>query len=99
VAEAIFEPVGGGRFRIRGEMTFGTVTALLAASRPLFEGPEAALEVDLAGVERADSAGLALVIEWLRGARTAGKAIRFLNTSPQLRAIAQVSDLEGLLPL
>lgn len=99
MAETVFEPAGEGRFRIRGEMTFATVTALLAASSPMFQAPEAALEVDLAGVERADSAGLALVIEWLRGARAAGKAIRFLNTSPQLRAIAQVSDLEGLLPL
>lgn len=95
---ATFEAVPSGGFRVRGELTFGTVTRLSSESAPLFaSGPER-LEVDLGEVSRADSAGLALLIEWLRRARENGKAILFRRVPPQIRAIARVSDLEGILP-
>jgi phospholipid transport system transporter-binding protein len=100
VAEAaVFEAVGEGRYRVAGELTFRTVTALLAQSQVMFQAPAPALDLDLGEVARADSAGLALLIEWLRGARTTGKAIRFHRVSPQMRAILQVSDLDSILPL
>ncbi|MFA5531151.1 MAG: STAS domain-containing protein [Thiohalomonadaceae bacterium] len=99
MAEALFETVGPGRCRVGGEMTFATVSGLLAASLAAFAEPEEHLEVDLSGVMRADSAGLALLIEWLRRARGTGKTIVFRAIPDQLRAIARVSDLEGILPV
>jgi len=99
VAEAILESVGDGYYRVRGALTFETVSALLRASEPMFQGPEANLELDFGEVQRSDSAGLALLIEWLCNARAAGKSIRFHRVSAQMRAIAQVSDLEGILPI
>lgn len=99
MAEASFEQVAAGRYRVGGEMGFATVTGLLAASQAAFSAPSHDLEIDLSGVTRVDSAGLALLVEWLRQARGGGKSIVFGHIPDQLRAIARVSDLEGILPV
>lgn len=88
-----------GQFKVSGEMTFATVTGLLAQSRELFAQASGSIEVELEAVERVDSAGLALLIEWMREARTQGKTIRFSRLPAQMMAIATASDLESILPL
>lgn len=85
--------------KVHGDLTFATVTALLGDSSPLFGAGTGALQVDLSGVGRADSAGLALLIEWLRLARTAGRELRFQAVPAQMEAIAAASGLTGILPL
>ncbi len=59
----------------------------------------AAIEIDLKGVTRADSAGLALLVEWLRAAERAGKSISFVNVPVQLSSIARISGLDEILSL
>ncbi|WP_258868027.1 lipid asymmetry maintenance protein MlaB [Alkalilimnicola ehrlichii] len=49
-------------------------------------------------MERADSAGLALLVEWTRVAQMQGQDIRFVKMSPQMQAIAEVSGLQDVLP-
>ena len=51
------------------------------------------------GVTKGDSAGLALLIEWLKQAARSGKTVRFTHVPGQLRALAQISEIEGFLPL
>lgn len=89
----------GETLRVSGELTFATVTTLLAQSRPLFERLGEHIEVELGGVERADSAGLAILIEWMRLANTRGGSIRFSRLPEQMLAIAVASELDTLLPL
>ncbi|RMG30807.1 MAG: STAS domain-containing protein [Gammaproteobacteria bacterium] len=96
--EARIERIRSDRFRVSGSLTFDTVTALLAASEPVFAGA-GALDIDLQGVQRADSAGLALLIEWMRRAHHRGLPLRFLNMPPQMLAIARASSLDHVLPL
>lgn len=88
-----------GCLTISGELTFATVTALLEQSRALFSQADEAVEVDLGAVQRVDSAGLALLIEWLRLAREKGLTIRFSHLPQQMKAIAAASDLDSILPL
>ncbi len=88
-----------GRLILHGEMGFASVLALLEQTRPLLLDGHGPLEIDLAEVGRVDSAGLALMIEWMRLAQQGGRELRFLNLPPQLMAIAQASDLDGVLPL
>ncbi len=95
---ARIEPVRPDRFRIQGALTFDTVTRLLARSIELFSHAEA-LDIDLGGVESADSAGLALLVEWMRYARHHDLPIRFINMPPQMLAIARASSLDHVLPL
>lgn len=87
-----------GRLLLEGELSFKTVVKLLADFQALpDQGNE--IQIDLQGVSRADSAGLALLVEWMRNAQTLGKSIRFLNIPQQMLAIARVSSLDQVLPL
>lgn len=87
-----------GRLLLEGELSFKTVVKLLADFQALpDQGNE--IQIDLQGVSRADSAGLALLVEWMRNAQALGKSIRFLNIPQQMLAIARVSSLDQVLPL
>lgn len=88
----------GGRLYLRGEVTFSTVPDIWGRSRELFDA-SAEMVVDLRDVERADSAGLALLVEWMRAARRRQTAVRFVNMPAQMLAIARVSSLDQILPL
>ena len=92
-------PQSDGGFSISGELVFGTVPDLVANSRAMFDADGGTLAIDLAHVSRADSAGLALLIEWRRLARQRDKAIVFKNVPPQMIAIAKVSGIDVLLGL
>jgi len=81
---------------VRGPMTFDSVSELWSESRGLFP-PGDALQIDLSEVSHTDSAGLALLVEWLREAASRGGNLRFSNLPAQLLAIADASNLEGLL--
>lgn len=81
-----------------GTLTFATVPAIYAQGQALFD-KNGAITVDLDGIQRTDSAGLALLMEWMRIAQRQNKTIRFQNIPAQLLAIARLSGLESLLPL
>ena len=84
--------------RVGGELTFSTVNDILEQSRTLFELIPS-LDIDLDDVTRSDSAGLALLVEWVRSANQANKKIVFHNIPAQMLAIATASGLDELLPL
>ena len=91
-----FQPQGGGRFRIAGELGFRTAGAALARSRKLFRD-HSVIELDLSGVRRADSAGLALLLEWVNWARHSAREIEFHHIPAQLVAIAEISEVDDML--
>jgi len=86
-------------FLVEGELNMVTVPALLQAMINQFPASGSEAHIDLAGVTRSDSAGLALLMEWLRLAKTRNMRLQFHNLPLQLREIARVSDLLPLLPL
>lgn len=86
-----------GQFRVVGELSFETVPALAAQSAQLFRGCPL-LQIDLGGVGRSDSAGLALLIEWVRQARALEQDIVLLEMPEQMRDIVRVSGLDNVLP-
>ena len=92
------ESSGDDRFSLKGELSFDTTPGLLESSQSLFAGA-GRMDIDLKGVVHADSAGLALLIEWLRVAERMGKPIRFLNAPAQMMAMAQLTGLDDILPM
>jgi phospholipid transport system transporter-binding protein len=84
-------------FKLEGELSFATVPRLMSASKGFFKSGE--VEVDLAGVHRADSAGVALLVHWEREAQRHGGSICFHNAPEQMLAIAKVSGVDDLLSL
>ncbi len=87
------------RFRICGELTLATVPALERRALPAQWPAQATVTLDLSGVTRSDSAGLALLIEWLRVARRRNVRLRLADLPAQMREIARISDLLPILPL
>lgn len=98
-AGLVFEGVAGeGRYRLLGDMSFDTAIPALRQAEPLFRGGMP-LVFDLAGVTRADSAGVGLLIEWLRLARQAGCPLHYANLPEPLRAMVRVCGIADMLPL
>jgi phospholipid transport system transporter-binding protein len=86
------------RLRVSGELNFNSVPTLVSISPDKFNNDNG-LEVDLADVSRADSAGVALLIEWQRQAQKQKKSISFFNIPSQMLAIARLSGVDELLSL
>jgi len=96
VAEPSLTRTGDGRWLLEGDLSFSSVPAMLKFSpRAMTAGR--VIKVDLKGVSRADSAGLALLVEWLRESERAGKVIVFTNVPQQLQDIALLCGLDGIL--
>ncbi len=93
---ASFEILPDGRARLVGALEFRTVTALLAPGTAAIEQGRASA-IDLSGVTSSDSAGLALLIEWLSVARAAGRALRFENIPLQLHQLGALSEVDELI--
>jgi len=91
------EPDGDGAYRIVGDLGLESAAALLAAGEAAFAGQHD-IEVDLTGVTDADSAGLAVLIEWTRSARRDGRSIAYKGMTPRLAAIARIGGVRELLP-
>lgn len=87
---------GPGAFALTGPVTFATAGALLEEGQARF-GAHSAIAVNLKGVSRVDSAGLALLLEWLRQARADQRSMTFTALPDKLLAIARLSGVEALI--
>jgi phospholipid transport system transporter-binding protein len=92
----LIESTGPGRIAASGELGFATAAAALAAGLGLI-GSGQAWTIDLAGITVGDSAGLAVLVEWLSAARARGATLTYVSVPAQILAIARISDLDGLL--
>ena len=84
-----------GTWKVEGELTFASVPELEEQSLDRFSSPPAAL--DLAGVKRIDSAGIALIIEWCRRAKQAGAEMRLVNVPAGMASLSKTTGLDRLL--
>ena len=86
-----------GLLVVSGPLVFDTVPDLYAQTRDWLNKPGGPVSVDLRAVARADSAGLALFVEWLRVAKISGRALTFINVPEQVHSLIQVNGLEEAL--
>ncbi len=77
-------------------MTFDSVNELWRESDEMFSS-DGVVEVDLREVTHTDSAGLALLVEWLREAGRRGGRVEYLNLPDQLIALADAANLQPVL--
>jgi phospholipid transport system transporter-binding protein len=87
---------GAGRLVASGELSFETAARALKLGEDLI-GRGGSWVVDLAGVESGDSAGVAVLVEWLAAAHAKGGSVSYQRIPAQMLAIARISDLEQLL--
>lgn len=96
VSEFELQDEGDGRFVLTGEMSFRTAEEILRASEGLFD-KHTRIEVDLSRVEKADSAGLALLLEWITWANHTVREIRYASMPERVLAIAKTTEVDHLL--
>lgn len=80
--------------RLQGVLSLATVPGRLADADALAR----AGTLDLSGVENADSAALAFLLELQRRATAAGGPLRFVGVAPRLQALITFFELDRLLP-
>lgn len=85
--------LGAGSFSVEGDMTFAAISAQLATLFT-FLTPSKQITIDLAHVSSADSAGLALLIEWKKIARTHKSQLVLKNIPEQLLMLAGLSGFD-----
>jgi len=83
---------------LSGELDAGTVPRRLRESENWFEDGEETI-IDLSGVTRADSAGVALLLEWVRDAQQNNASLSFVNAPAQMRAIIDFCALNDVIRL
>lgn len=87
--------LGGGNFAITGDMSFETAEYILRASQRAFEQHNN-VRVDMSAVEKADSAGLGLLLEWMSWTKQGVAKIDFVAIPASILAIAQTAELKNL---
>jgi phospholipid transport system transporter-binding protein len=97
VDQGAFVAVAPGVYRLQAPLTFTTVAALRAPGLALIAAAGSSLQLDLAAVPAVDSAGLALLIDWLALARSRSCRLHYEKPAATLLALARLSEVEPLL--
>jgi phospholipid transport system transporter-binding protein len=91
------EQAAADRMTVSGALTFETARrAYDAGLRVVRSGSNGPLQVDCAGVSESDSAGLAVLIEWLAQGARIDRKVTFANIPHGIRAAAKISDVDFL---
>lgn len=87
-----------GRLAVSGPLTFATASEAREEGLEVISSADGgALEVDCAAVDQSDSAGLAVLLDWLAEAQRRKVSLRFANLPARLLAIARISEIEETL--
>jgi len=89
----------GDVLSLAGVLDFDSVVELRPVGRDwLLAAGAATRRLDLAGVTHSSSAGLALLLDWMRVAGGVDKTLRIENMPAYMLALARISGLDALLP-
>lgn len=87
-----------GRVLVTGELTFASARDARQLGMLVLDSSRASrIVVDCGGVTRADSAGLAVLLDWLAWGRRKSRPVILENLPASLVAIARISEVDGLL--
>lgn len=88
-----------GRAAISGPLSFESVPGLFRSLEQRAAGETPVRTIDLDGVTAADSAGLALLLEWQARARSDGRELAVCNAPDSLLSLARLCEAVDLLDL
>lgn len=92
-----FEATGEGIVRLAGGLTFEAVPLLYREMEKRLPSTGPVTTIDLAGVTTADSAGLALLLEWQSRQRQRGRQLTMLEAPDNLLRLAGLCEAVDLL--
>lgn len=88
-----------GTVSLSGELSFDSVPGIYQELKNRFQGSGDALRVDLGGIVRADSAGLALLLEWQAMANGHQRQLEIQNAPDDLVQLAKLCEADKLFKL
>jgi phospholipid transport system transporter-binding protein len=97
-AELKTKSMAEGTLSLSGKLTLDTVKHLWEQGKSLFDQMQSPIRLEMQNVTQSDSAGVALLIAWVRYLRQQKKEILLVHPSQQMQAIVRVSGLTNLLP-
>ena len=86
----------GEGFKLSGRLDFSSVASLLSGNDWLQSGQ---VQIDLSEVQQSNSAGLALLLEWMKIAQQKGVQIKYHNVPEQILVIARAYGVDQDLPI
>ena len=92
---AVLQSAGDGRLTLAGRLDFESVPGLQGQLVPYLRQGDA-LTIDLEAVEHFNSAGLALLLQWLEDALRQEVSLTYLNLPAAHGELASLYNLTGL---
>jgi phospholipid transport system transporter-binding protein len=87
-----------GAFAARGELTFANARSARSEGLHALRTSSARdLQVDCGGISHSDSAGLAVLLEWMAVMKREGRPLCFTHLPAGLLAVARISGVEEML--
>lgn len=93
MSECKIHTIKDGVVKIEGVLDLKTVNSLKKQTISLFSGLSE-IQFDLSAVQQSNSAGLALVLDWLKMAKKNQVSVTFSNFPEHLRELAAVYGIE-----
>jgi phospholipid transport system transporter-binding protein len=89
---------GESRYAVEGVLDFDSVASLVAEGDRMLSG-SGPIDIDLGAIRESNSAGLALLLEWLDMARRRRRDVRLHHLPESLMRLAALANVSELLPL
>ena len=83
--------------QVRGPLVFATARRAREAGLAALRAAGGALVIDCGALGQTDSAGLAVLLDWLAEARRAQRQLRFEHLPEELLRLARISSVDGML--
>ena len=97
--ECTLEFSPGGQARLCGPLTFETSTRLFHRMEKQLRSGKPVTQIDLSAVSSADSAGLALLLEWQANSKLSGRHLNMSDAPESLLQLAILCDAVEILGL
>ncbi|HYB64541.1 MAG TPA: STAS domain-containing protein [Steroidobacteraceae bacterium] len=87
-----------GRLFAEGPLTFASARAARELGlNAVAAAADGALVIDCQGITASDSAGLAVLLDWLAAAKAQGRSLRYAHLPQGLAALGRISEANELL--
>ncbi len=84
-------------FSIKGSLTFQTAPELLVQSEKWMTESSDSVTIDFSSAGRTDSAGIALMLEWIELAKKQNLELKFENIPDQINEFVETNGLDHLI--
>jgi phospholipid transport system transporter-binding protein len=89
--------VSPGVYRLEAPLTFASVAQLRKMGLNAIDAAPNGLTIELHAVPSVDSAGLALLVDWLASARAKSRTLHYAGPPPSLLSLARLSEVDKLI--